>query len=444
MIELVPDEGWDGQIAPGTRPKGFKNIDSQLLDHGLVQYSHGNTYLYLTSSNSWSVFVAAEAQVQLCSLVGSENASVNYLAACIPYIGYLEKHALRTTSIPTSICIGTWRMSIFLNEQEDKIVLQKASNIASIRDGIDERIGSFCVMPCAFDEIPRSWTPGGPERLLRYLSVLFPEVKTLHTIMWIIGNCIIDPGTSSKFLLLYGPGGTGKSTIIRAVEALLKGCCSTIKPGTLTDIKDDISLDTAKAIASNRMLTAGEINLESSKLNLHNVKVMTGHDSISVPPIKVTTRCSIVAGCNDLPDPTIQKSWMTTAISRRTVVVLMNVNTALIPKRQMPDAVEDLEDFLMASSYIRLTYPSMPITTKDALYSLLGDRYNHIFSKIEIDDKATDQEIFDANSQIEIYLNIPLHSLGELAAVKTPDAVKIIGSISFLKDIKLKEDLENF
>jgi len=56
------------------------------------------------------------------------------------------------------------------------------------------------------------------------------------------------------------------------------------------------------------MLTAGEINLESNKLNLHNVKVMTGHDTISVPPIKVATRCSIVAECNDLPDPSAQKS----------------------------------------------------------------------------------------------------------------------------------------
>lgn len=444
MIELVPDDGWDNQIVPGGSPRGFKGIRTTLLDYGLVAYSHGNTYIFLSASNSWSVFVSSEAQVQLCSIVGSENASVNYLAACIPYIGFLEKHALRTSSIPTSICIGTWRMSIFLKEEDNKLILQKAKNIASVGETLDERTSSFCVMPCSFDELPTSWSPGGSQRLLRYLLVLFPDPKELDTIRWIVGNAILDPGTISKFLLLYGPGGTGKSTVIKAIEALLRGCCSTIKPGTLTDPKDDINMDTAKAIASNRMLTAGEINLETNKLNLHNVKVMTGHDSIAVPPIKVTTRCSIVAGCNDLPDPSIQKSWTSTAISRRVVVVVMNVKTALIPKLQMPDTVEDLQDFLLSCVYTKLMHPTMPISTRCILYTVLGDKYNEISKKIEIDENVTDQEIFDANTQIEIYLELPLHSLGELAGLVSPDAVTTIADsgISFIKNIRLIEDLQ--
>lgn len=441
MIELIPDDGWDNQISPGGSPRGFKNIRTTLLDHGLVAYSHGNTYIFLSASNSWSVFVSAEAQVQLCSIVGSENASVNYLAACVPYIGFLEKHALRTSSIPTSICIGTWRMSIFLKEEENKLVLQKAKNIASVREDLDSRVNSFCTMPCSFDELPASWSPGGPQRLLRYLLVLFPDPKDLDTIRWIVGNATVDPGTASKFLLLYGPGGTGKSTIIRSIEVLLRGCCSTIKPGTLTDTKDDINIDTAKAIASNRVLTAGEINLETNKLNLHNVKVMTGHDSISVPPIKVSTRCSIVAGCNDLPNPSIQKSWISTAIARRMVVVLMNVKTSLIPKRQMPDTVEDLQDFLLSCVHTRLTYPNMPISTTCVLYTILGDKYNEISHKIKISEEVTDQDMFDTNTQIEIYLELPLHSLGELASLVSCDAVKIVSSINFVKNICLVEEL---
>jgi DNA polymerase III delta prime subunit len=287
-------------------------------------------------------------------------------------------------------------------------------------------------MPCAFDELPGIWTAGGPERLFRYLSVLFPNTTELYTIMWIIANSVIDPGATSKFLL-YGPGGTGKSTVIKAIERLLIGCCSTIKPGTLTDPRDDINLDTAKAIASNRMLTAGEINLESNKLNLHNVKVMTGHDTISVPPIKVATRCSIVAGCNDLPDPSAQKSWTSTAISRRMVVTIMDVKTSAIPKRQMPDSVEDLQDFLMSCVYIKLTYPSMPISTRCVLYTILGDRYNYVHEKIEISEGVSDQDMFDANTQIEIYLNLPLHLLGELASVISTDTVKTIGTLNFVK-----------
>jgi len=445
MIELVPDEGWDTQIVPGGSTRGFKSIKSQLLDYGLVSYSKGNTYIYLSASNSWAVLVSAEAQIQLCGITGSDNVSVSYLGACIPYFGYLEKHARRTSSIPMSVCLGTWRLSIHPIEQNgvEKIILNKMQNIASIGDKIDSRVSSFCVMPCSYDEIPPSWTSGGPERLLRYLLVLFPDSERLLTVMWIVGNAIVDPGSFSKFLLLYGPGGTGKSTLIKAIETLLKGCCSTIKPSTLTDPKDDISLDTAKAIASNRMLTAGDINLESSKLNLHNIKVMTGHDSISVPPIKVTTRCSIIAGCNDLPDPTLQTSWNSTAIGRRAVVILMNVNTALIPKREMPDTTEDLLDFVMMCVNARIKYSDMPITIKDVLYTILADKYNYIEDKIEITDNATDQEMFDANMALDVYMKKQPHTLGEHASVLSANAIKIMGSLPFIRNIRLISDLED-
>lgn len=445
MLTLAADVGWDTQISPGGSPRGFANIRKTLLDYGLVCYSHGNTYIYLSASNTWSVFVSAEAQIQLCSIVGSDNASVNYLAASVPYIKFLEKHASRTTYIPLSICIGTWRMAIYLDKESEngeKIVLHKSESIVSIdTEKLDDRVATFCVMPCSYDEIPQMWTKGGPQRLYRYLAVLFLDQTDLLTIMWIVGNCAVDPGTMSKFLLLYGPGGTGKSTLIRAVEAVLRGCCSTIKPGTLTDPRDDISMDTARAIASNRMLTAGEINLESSKLNLHNVKVMTGHDSIAVPPINVSTRCSIVAGCNDLPDVKVQKSWTSTAIARRMVIILMNVDTSLVPKLQMPDTTEDLLDFLMYCVHIKITYSNMPITTRNILRTILASNFNEIEDKIEISDDCTEQEMFDANSQIEIYLGLSLHTIGNLASLISPDSVTIIATIKFIKNIRIIEPL---
>ena len=120
----------------------------------------------------------------------------------------------------------------------------------------------------------------------------------------------------------------------------------------------------------------------------------------------------------------------------------MNVKTSLIPKRQMPDTVEDLQDFLLSCVHIRLTYPSMPISTTCILYTILGDKYNTISNKIEITESITDQEMFDTNTQIEIYLELPLHSLGESASLVSSDAVKVIASINFVKDIRLKEELQ--
>lgn len=445
MIEIVADTGWDKEVRPGASPKGFKYIDEKLLDYKLVAYSGGNTYIYLFASNCWEPFISPEAQIQICGIIGVDNVSVNYYTASMPYFNYLEKHATRSSSIPTSVCIGTWRMAVSLNEETQELRLTKVNNILPQVEGIDNRVGSFCVMPCSYTELPLYWTPGGHARLRRFLSVLFPDPKRFATILWIIANAVLDPGTSSKLLLLYGRGGSGKSTIIRAIETVLKGCCSTIKSTVLTDARDDISVDTAKALASNRVLTAGDINLLTSKLNLHNVKLMTGHDSVSIPPIQVNTRCSVVVGCNDLPDPIAQPSWISSAIQRRLVVVHMCVDTSLIPKREMPDTIEDCQELLMEAIYTKITYPDMPITTEDILYTAIGDRYNYIRERIEILDEVSDEDMFDANTKLDIHMKRQLHELGQYAALTTPDSVKFMGGLNFIKNFKIKdgEELED-
>ena len=39
--------------------------------------------------------------------------------------------------------------------------------------------------------------------------------------MWCMGNAITDPIDMSKFVILYGGGGNGKSTVIKCVESAL-------------------------------------------------------------------------------------------------------------------------------------------------------------------------------------------------------------------------------
>lgn len=76
------------------------------------------------------------------------------------------------------------------------------------------------------------------------------------------------------------------------------------------------------------------------------IKYMPGHDSISILPIKVATRCSIVSSSNDLLDPVEQKDWLhSTAIARRAVVVPMEVDISTLPKGEWPDSEADCLDF---------------------------------------------------------------------------------------------------
>lgn len=94
--------------------------------------------------------------------------------------------------------------------------------------------------------IPRSWTLGEPERLARFLLPLFSDETEIKTIKWILGNASVDLGSRSEFLLLYSPGGIGKSNIICAIEKTTRGCSSTIGSGVLPDTRQGMHVDTAK------------------------------------------------------------------------------------------------------------------------------------------------------------------------------------------------------
>ena len=162
--------------------------------------------------------------------------------------------------------------------------------------------------------------------------------------------------------MFYGPGGTGKSTLISVIENVFKGCCATIKSSVLTERRLDLKTqtDTDKAVASNRILTVGEMNLATSDLNIHTVKELTGHDSVFIPPVRVATNCSVIAACNNLLHPEKQSDWIMTSVTRRNVVILCNVKFRLIPKRQQPGDEEDILDFLIECVSIYLLQPCMP------------------------------------------------------------------------------------
>lgn len=438
MLELEYDEGWDKELVPGGKGIKFRQLDKELINKGLVVYYDGNTYIFLTGSNTWATFVSSEAQTQICTIVGSDNVSVNYLPASEPFIDYLESHANRVSAVPVSICIGSQRK--ILSIEDDTITLKDCDPIVPIMEGvgISPRVGSFCNMPCKFPFIPKTWTHSEPGRLERYILPLFADPTEFLTFKWIMGGIPLDPAMPSKFLVLYGSGGTGKSTILKTIRAMFKGCCSTIPNGTFTSNYSDIALKTAQIIASNRIVTSGELDLQKKPLNIHIVKELTGHDSISVPPVTVTTRCTLVTATNYLPNHIEQDEWCTPQVARRTVVLPFSVNAEEIPKVQRPDDLEDVIDFLLECVYTRLSTPDMPISPRCILYTILGDYCNKLQHKIEIVEAPTMQETLDVNAMIEIEAGLPVHTLGQLATLVTISSIVTYNGHNFVNYIRMR------
>lgn len=85
----------------------------------------------------------------------------------------------------------------------------------------------------------------------------------------------------------------------------------------------------------------------------------------------------------------------------------------------------------------------MPISTRCVLYTVLGSGYDKVREKIDIDEDATDQEVFDANLALDIHFHLQPHTLGELASLVSIDAVMVFGSLYFIKNIRLLQSLED-
>jgi hypothetical protein len=443
-MELQYDEGWDDNIV-GTPSRGYLTIKNELASKGLIAHSKGNTYIYVFSLNKWGVLISPEAQRQICDMTGSESATVNYLGASLPYLPYMEKYSREASSVPPSICIGTRRLEI--KATDDGLSFEECKGIISVAENLDDRVQQFCVMPFSFDHFSTKWSLGNTSRLYNYLRVLFSNDIEFDTVRWIIGMAATDPGSVSKFLLLYGPGGTGKSTLISAIEDIFRGCSGTLLSSTLVGKGNTLSAETCRTIASNRIVTAGDLNLEGSQLNIHAIKEITGHDSVSIPPIKVRTRCSLVCASNDLPNPITQPTFCTSAVSRRIVVIPMNIKTSAIstadrPTVERPDSTPDLIEFLYSCLNVYIERPySIPMSMRSLLLGILGTGYVEIEPYVEEGTNIDRQDTIDANLNIETYFKIPLYTIGELAYVKCPSFVVNYGNINFIHNIRLTQPL---
>ena len=287
MIETVHDEGFGSNLTGNDKAFGYDALDKKLLSAGLSQYLGGNIYVYQEASNFWNTLAGHEVQIQINSITGATNATTNYGTASSPYANYIRKHSGRAHSIPCSVCIGTRRLSISLTS--DGIATSMCTDVVDVvGEKIDKRVSSFCVMPCDFVQIPTKWSSKVPGRVLLHLSTLFPDGTDLATIMWVIGNAAVDPSLTSKFLLLHGNGGSGKSRVITAIENCMVGCSATIGSGAITKKAADMDPRTAGIVTSHRFATAGD--MDATSLNLHAIKEITGHDSISIPPLSTVAR----------------------------------------------------------------------------------------------------------------------------------------------------------
>ena len=249
------------------------------------------------------------------------NVTVTYLAAIMPYVKYMERVAVKVRSLPLSVCLGHFRLDLAM--ANGMIV----SNRIAVRDDSNQHdLKGFCVLSYSTLAYYKQWGMTDVCSVSRTLSPLFSDHKEYETLLWIIGNALLDPQPAAHFVILYGRGGNGKSTLLTMLRQILLGACLAVDMSAVavgTSIRVPSSM--IQLIMSNRISTLGDINFESGSINEHYVKVTTGGDTISLAPFNVRVTSTIIVGSNHLPSVGASQSLSSEAVQRRFKIIPMHM-----------------------------------------------------------------------------------------------------------------------
>ena len=438
---IEQDRGWGVTAFEGAdklTPEKNKILRNKLVAPGLLCVSDGNIYVFLTTLNIWSIICAKQCIVFINNLIGIESATVKYGDAFEPYASFLEREASDKIAddIPQSICIGTERLKVTV--VPGGLKLSRCQSLLPFLPQTKSILSTLCYMPLSIRGWPQNWTKTSDYPMYRYLAPLFVDPVELKTLEWCIGHSLIDPHTFSKTVILYGEGGRGKTTTINALASALMGCCGTIPDSALVNLGAGLPERVVQTVASNRVVTAGDVGGEGRNTNLTVIKALTGHDYMPLGALRVKTACTLLYATNTLDDPRENTEWTTDAIMRRVVVIGMTAvvsdeSLANVPK----DSISKL-DLCLRCVHTRLTNPYMPASPMSILLTLMGSRFEAV-SKYLVpvnEAEADDQEIIEANNIVAAAINKTTEEVGRLARRITPYGVIQIGDFYYIKNIE--------
>jgi hypothetical protein len=373
------DVKWDKQVVklPGSEKWGV--LDKHIVNNGFCVDLCGQQMLFLDVSNHWISLVSKTAALRISQIVGNDNVSVNYITSYEPYYSKLSKSSSANSAsfVPVSTCIGTERLSMEIDAPNRLLTFDPVRPFPLSKKGsrVPDFVYGLCYQPADHINLPDSYIFPGVGRILNFLRPLFPDVRSMVTYMWVIGNASRDPVARPRCLMLCGHGGSGKSTAIRMATAALSGCVGLLPDNILTKTYEGVEDKVAQIIVRSRMVTCYELDLDNKRVNMSTFKNVTGGDIVKVGEFSSKAVCSMMIATNGLPDVVRDPEFMSDALSRRMVCVKMDVDTAEAPFEPDPSDPVDKVDFLCSCLYVRMKYDHIPISPDNLLLTLCGSMY---------------------------------------------------------------------
>lgn len=434
------DDGWDRPMVESKGRKRYDEIDKWLYMQGLMCRSQGGQYVFVDTDNSWCNLASHEAMSRIVTLAGIDNVSISQDKAMRPFNNYIIKRCDSRVSmpIPLSVCIGTKRLEIDIETAPGTIKFFTCRPL--LRDmpaRIHPSIATLSIMPVSMDVYPIEYTFPGKGVVMNHLMDLFSDPRDAVTLFWHVGNCILDPVSKPKSVMLVGPGGTGKSTLLRQLISCLGTCVNTIPDGSLTTKTKSMPPGVAEAVVGSRMVICFDVDLEKAELNMSTFKNISGSDYIRVGSITAVSNCSLTLATNGVVNITKEPEYNSDAIMRRVVAIRMNVNAMTIPSAVIPEDGDVRLDFVCMCLYIRSRYDFMPVAPMTVLTTLCASKIDDVVDKIEETLEPVDE--VQANGVLmilSVVLGFTTQQITQKIALISPGAVISLDGCDYIKGLR--------
>lgn len=445
------DPSWGIQeLFPGQeklKPDKVKQLEEKLEKYKLVCMWGGDILVFNPSLCFWSSVHTSSSAVFINSITGNENASVAYLGSLRPYISNLYRMSLSNiaSAVPTSICVGCQRLAISRYDSQSMELEPCKPILSSMATNPKmHTLAAMCVKPVLSKVFLPQWDLSHSTPACDFISQFLMDKCDLKTIMWCVGNSLLDPSDASKALIFSGPGGRGKSNIMNCIKDTLVGASSAITPDMLynTNKSDGKMEKLVDNMISFRIVSAGDVDSGRRGLDYSVIKNLTGHEYMSTSTGQAKTACTLMYSCNKLEDPSTNHIWRSEALMRRAVVVWMD---KVLPevKSLAPQTDEERLSFMYRCVHTRLIHKDMPISPLNVLFTLLGCRAKDALAYFREDDpdRISPHQALVATTLVGVKMEAGAdahpHAVGELARAISRSSVKTVQGMYVIKGIAL-------
>jgi hypothetical protein len=111
---------------------------------------------------------------------------------------------------------------------------------------------------------------------------LFESSVEYETLLWVVGNSIVEPHATGRIVLLYGKGNNWNSTLLKEMTDIIGLSMSAVDVArSVLSKKHSVPPDVVSDLAGCRIANCGDVDLNFANLNLHVCKMLTGGDMLA-------------------------------------------------------------------------------------------------------------------------------------------------------------------